>query len=163
MAPGALQGRLEGRGASESARKHTERRLLSSLPEVIGPPPFARLAWLRARGGPAKTAPMPLITDSASLAALCGRLATADFVTVDTEFMRETTYWAKLCLVQVAGPEEAYCIDPLAAGIDLAPLYALLADPKVLKVFHAGRQDLEIFCHATKTVPTPVFDTQVAA
>jgi ribonuclease D len=106
---------------------------------------------------------MPLITDSASLAALCGRLATADFVTVDTEFMRETTYWAKLCLVQVAGPEEAYCIDPLAEGINLKPLYDLLANRSVLKVFHAGRQDLEIFYTATTAVPAPVFDTQVAA
>ncbi len=106
---------------------------------------------------------MSLITETASLAAFCGRLRSAEFVTVDTEFMRETTYWAKLCLVQVAGPDEAHCIDPLAPGMDLAPLYALLADPKVLKVFHAGRQDLEIFFNATKAVPTPVFDTQVAA
>ncbi len=106
---------------------------------------------------------MPLITDSAALEALCERLAKADFVTVDTEFMRETTYWAKLCLVQVAGPDEAYCIDPLADGINLKPLYDLLANPAVLKVFHAGRQDLEIFYTATTTVPTPVFDSQVAA
>ena len=106
---------------------------------------------------------MSLITETASLAAFCGRLRSAEFVTVDTEFMRETTYWAKLCLVQVAGADEAHCIDPLAPGIDLAPLYDLLADAKVLKVFHAGRQDLEIFFNATKAVPTPVFDTQVAA
>src|ERR1043165_8978548 len=106
---------------------------------------------------------MSLITETASLAAFCGRLRSAEFVTVDTEFMRETTYWAKLCLVQVAGPDEAHCIDPLAPGIDLAPLHALLSEPKVLKVFHAGRQDLEIFFNATKAVPTPVFDTQVAA
>ncbi len=106
---------------------------------------------------------MSLITETASLAAFCGRLRGAEFVTVDTEFMRETTYWAKLCLVQVAGPDEAYCIDPLAPGIDLQPLYDLLADPAILKVFHAGRQDLEIFFNATKSVPTPVFDTQVAA
>lgn len=104
-----------------------------------------------------------MITDTAALEALCGRLAKADFVTVDTEFMRETTYWAKLCLVQVAGPDEAYCIDPLAEGINLKPLYDLLANPAVLKVFHAGRQDLEIFYTATTTVPTPVFDSQVAA
>ncbi|MBX7198216.1 MAG: ribonuclease D [Rhodospirillaceae bacterium] len=107
--------------------------------------------------------PNSLITDTAALEALCGRLAKADFVTVDTEFMRETTYWAKLCLVQVAGPDEAYCIDPLAEGINLKPLYDLLANPAVLKVFHAGRQDLEIFYTATTTVPTPVFDSQVAA
>jgi ribonuclease D len=109
------------------------------------------------------TAAMSLITETASLAAFCDRLRGTAFVTVDTEFMRETTYWAKLCLVQVAGPDEAHCIDPLAPGIDLAPLYALLADTAVLKVFHAGRQDLEIFFHATGAVPTPVFDTQVAA
>src|ERR1700753_2963819 len=106
---------------------------------------------------------MSLITETASLAAFCDRLAKADFVTVDTEFMRETTYWAKLCLVQVAGPDEAYCIDPLADGLNLKPLYALWPNPAVLKVFHAGRQDLEIFYTATTTVPTPVFDTQVAA
>jgi len=106
---------------------------------------------------------MSLITDTASLTAFCQRLAGTEFITVDTEFMRETTYWAKLCLIQVAGPDEAQCIDPLAAGIDLTPFYALLADPKVLKVFHAGRQDLEIFCHATGAIPTPIFDTQVAA
>jgi ribonuclease D len=107
--------------------------------------------------------PDSLITDTAALEALCERLAKADFVTVDTEFMRETTYWAKLCLVQVAGPDEAYCIDPLADGINLKPLYDLLANPAVLKVFHAGRQDLEIFYTATTTVPTPVFDSQIAA
>src|SRR3954468_6080818 len=106
---------------------------------------------------------MRLITDTASLAALCDRLAAADFVTVDTEFMRETTYWAKLCLVQVAGADEACCIDPLADGMNLRPLYDLLVNPRVLKVFHAGRQDLEIFYTATTKVPAPVFDTQVAA
>ncbi|MGE4062970.1 MAG: ribonuclease D [Rhodospirillaceae bacterium] len=106
---------------------------------------------------------MPLITDTSALSALCDRLNQTEFVTVDTEFMRETTYWAKLCLVQVAGPDEAYCIDPLANGINLKPLYDLLANPKVLKVFHAGRQDLEIFYTATTQVPTPIFDTQIAA
>lgn len=106
---------------------------------------------------------MSLITDTAALSALCDRLSQTEFVTVDTEFMRETTYWAKLCLVQVAGPEEAHCIDPLAPGINLKPLYDLLANPKVLKVFHAGRQDLEIFYTATTQVPTPIFDTQIAA
>lgn len=77
--------------------------------------------------------------------------------------MRETTFWAKLCLVQVAGPEEAVCIDPLAPGIDLKPLYALFANENVLKVFHAARQDLEIFLHEGGALPRPVFDTQVAA
>lgn len=106
---------------------------------------------------------MTLITDTDALSALCDRLSQTEFVTVDTEFMRETTYWAKLCLVQVAGPDEAHCIDPLAPGINLKPLYDLLANPKVLKVFHAGRQDLEIFYTATTQVPTPIFDTQIAA
>jgi ribonuclease D len=106
---------------------------------------------------------MSLITDTAALSALCDRLSQTEFVTVDTEFMRETTYWAKLCLVQMAGPDEAHCIDPLAPGINLKPLYDLMANPKVLKVFHAGRQDLEIFYTATTQVPTPIFDTQIAA
>ena len=104
-----------------------------------------------------------LISDTATLAAFCERQATAEFVTVDTEFMRETTFWAKLCLVQIAGADEAVCIDPLAAGIDLAPMYKLFANDKVLKVFHAARQDLEIFLHEGGALPRPVFDTQVAA
>ncbi len=104
-----------------------------------------------------------LISDTATLAAFCERHASTEFVTVDTEFMRETTFWAKLCLVQVAGPDEAVCIDPLAPGIDLAPLYKLFANEKVLKVFHAARQDLEIFLHEGGALPKPVFDTQVAA
>ena len=106
---------------------------------------------------------MTLITDTASLAEFCGHLKTTEFITVDTEFMRETTYWAKLCLVQVAGPDDAQCIDPLAPSLDLTPLYELLANPEVLKVIHVGRQDLEIFYTSTGMVPTPVFDTQIAA
>jgi len=106
---------------------------------------------------------MSIISDTASLAALCARLKDAAFVTVDTEFMREKTYWPQLCLVQLAGPEEAWAVDPLADGIDLAPLFELMADPNVLKVFHAARQDVEIFLHLSGKVPTPLFDTQVAA
>ncbi len=106
---------------------------------------------------------MTLITDTSALADFCESLKSAAFITVDTEFMRETTYWAKLCLVQVGGPNDARCIDPLAPDLDLSPLYDLLAKPDVLKVFHAGRQDLEIFYTATGAVPTPVFDTQIAA
>jgi ribonuclease D len=106
---------------------------------------------------------MTLITDTATLAAFCDRMKGADFITVDTEFMRETTYWAKLCLVQIGGPEEASCIDPLAPDMNLRPLYDLLADQSLLKVFHAGRQDLEIFFTAMGSVPSPVFDTQIAA
>src|SRR5579872_5800184 len=106
---------------------------------------------------------MNLITDSAALAAFCARQRGAEFITVDTEFMRERTYWPILCVVQVAGPEEAVAIDALAPGLDLAPLLALMADAAVLKVFHAARQDLEIFFQLSGEVPHPVFDTQVAA
>ncbi len=104
-----------------------------------------------------------MISDTQSLAALCERLARAEYVTVDTEFMREKTYWPILCLVQLAGPDEARAIDPLAPGMDLTPLFDLMADPKVLKVFHAARQDVEIFLHQSGKVPSPMFDTQVAA
>jgi ribonuclease D len=106
---------------------------------------------------------MTVITDTDALARFCARQAGAGFVAVDTEFMRERTYWPILCLVQVAGPEEAAAIDPLAPGIDLAPLLALMAQDRVLKVFHAARQDIEIFYNLAKTVPTPLFDTQIAA
>jgi ribonuclease D len=104
-----------------------------------------------------------MIVDSDALARFCAGLASADFVTVDTEFMRERTYWPQLCLIQVGGPDAAAAIDPLAPGIDLAPLLEILFDPRVLKVFHAARQDLEIFFHMTGRVPHPLFDTQVAA
>lgn len=107
--------------------------------------------------------PMPILTNSKELKALCARLAKADYLTVDTEFIRETTYWPRLCLIQVAGPDEATCIDPLAEGIDLEPFWELMADKKVLKVFHAARQDLEMFYHQTGKLPVPLFDTQVAA
>jgi ribonuclease D len=106
---------------------------------------------------------MPIITDTRALADFCGRLKSTDFITVDTEFMREKTYWPILCLVQVAGPDEAKAIDALADGIDLTPLFELMADESVLKVFHAARQDLEIFHHLAGRLPAPVFDTQVAA
>jgi ribonuclease D len=107
---------------------------------------------------------MNLITDTETLARFCAEQTSADFIAVDTEFLRDQTYWPKLCLVQLAGPHEAYAaIDPLAPDIDLGPLYALMEDPNLLKVFHAGRQDLEIFFHATGKVPAPIFDTQVAA
>ena len=105
---------------------------------------------------------MNLITTPGELEAFCARLATADFITVDTEFLRDKTYWPQLCLVQVAGPDEAAAIDALAPGLDLKPLLDLLANEKVLKVFHAARQDIEIFVNLTGTVPTPLFDSQVA-
>ena len=105
----------------------------------------------------------PLITTSEALADLCGRLAKADFVAVDTEFMRENTYWPELCLVQIADTQEAAAIDPLAPGIDLAPLLDLLtANEDVLKVFHAGGQDVEIIYNFTGRTPHPIFDTQIA-
>src|ERR1700744_390862 len=106
---------------------------------------------------------MDVISDTACLAEPCARWADATFVTVDTEFMREKTYWPQLCLVQLAGPDDAAIIDPLAPGIDLAPLFELLSNPNVLKVFHAARQDVEIFLHLSGSIPTPLFDTQVAA
>src|SRR5215831_19977990 len=106
---------------------------------------------------------MTVITDTDALAQFCARQRDAEFVAVDTEFMRERTYWPILCLVQVAGPEEAVAIDVLASGIDLAPLLTLMADQNILKVFHAARQDIEIFVNLSGTVPTPIFDTQIAA
>jgi ribonuclease D len=106
---------------------------------------------------------MTLIADSTELTAFCERQAQAEFVTVDTEFMRDRTYWPILCLVQVGGPDEVVAIDPMAEGIDLAPLFALMANPRVLKVFHAARQDIEIFFNLAGKVPAPIFDTQVAA
>lgn len=105
----------------------------------------------------------PLITDSAALAALCSRLAKADFVCVDTEFMRENTYWPELCLIQIADTEEAAAIDPLAPGIDMTPLMELMTNNEdVLKIFHAGGQDVEIIFNITGKTPHPIFDTQVA-
>jgi ribonuclease D len=106
---------------------------------------------------------MTVIIDTDALADFCARQMGAGFVAVDTEFMRERTYWPILCLVQVAGPEEAAAIDALAPGIDLTPLLALMADEGTLKVFHAARQDIEIFFNLSGTVPTPLFDTQIAA
>jgi ribonuclease D len=106
---------------------------------------------------------MSLITTSRELAAVCGRMAHHPFVTVDTEFLRETTFWPKLCVVQLATPDEAVAIDALADGLDLAPFFALMADTKVVKVFHAARQDIEIIWNLAKLIPKPLFDTQVAA
>ena len=106
---------------------------------------------------------MTVITDSDALARFCARQMGSSFVAVDTEFMRERTYWPILCLVQIAGPEEAAAIDALAPGVDLTPLLTLMADESTLKVFHAARQDIEIFVNLSGTVPRPLFDTQVAA
>jgi ribonuclease D len=105
----------------------------------------------------------PLITTTEALSDLCARLAKSEFVAVDTEFMRENTYWPELCLVQIANTEEAAAIDPMAEGIDLAPLLDLMCENEdVLKVFHAGGQDVEIIVNLTGKTPHPIFDTQIA-
>ncbi len=106
---------------------------------------------------------MTLVSDSRAIAELCRRLAEEPYVCVDTEFMRERTYYSRLCLVQLAGARDAVAIDALAPDIDLAPVFDLMNDPGVIKVLHACRQDLEIFHDRTGAVPAPVFDTQVAA
>ncbi len=103
------------------------------------------------------------ITTTSELAAVCGRMASHPFVTVDTEFLRETTYYPLLCVAQMASPEEAVVIDALAPGIDLAPFFELMANEQVMKVFHAARQDIEIVWHRARLIPHPIFDTQVAA
>lgn len=106
---------------------------------------------------------MQPITTTNELVALCDRLKSAEFVTVDTEFLRDNSYYSKLCLIQIADDNEAVAIDPLAEGIDLAPFFDLMANPDVVKVLHACRQDLEIFVNMVNQLPTPIFDTQVAA
>jgi ribonuclease D len=106
----------------------------------------------------------PLITDSAQLAEFCARLAKSNFVAVDTEFMRENTYYPELCLVQMADENEAAAIDPKADGLDMTPMLDLICNNEdVLKVFHAGGQDIEIFYNLTGKTPHPLFDTQIAA
>src|SRR4051812_44830502 len=126
--------------------------------------------WGPARGSLPRDAavaysqPMDLITTTDTLREICTQLAEQPFVTVDTEFMRETTYYPKLCLIQMAAPDgTAVLIDPLAPGIDLQPFIGLMADERVVKVFHSARQDLEIIWLIGGIVPTPLFDTQVAA
>jgi ribonuclease D len=106
---------------------------------------------------------MRLIRTTDELSQLCQRLAQHDFVAVDTEFIREQTFWPKLCLIQLAGPDEEAIVDPLQPGIELAPFYALMANESVVKVFHAARQDLEIVWTQARLIPHPIFDTQVAA
>ncbi len=107
--------------------------------------------------------PPTLITTTEALKSLCERLRSEEFVTVDTEFMRERTYWPELCVVQLAGTAEVAVVDAQAADLDLTPLGELLADTSVMKVFHAARQDVEIFVLKFGDVPKPLFDTQIAA
>jgi ribonuclease D len=109
------------------------------------------------------TAATQPITTTSALAAVCRRMACHSFVTVDTEFLRETTYYPLLCVAQMASPDEAVVVDALVPGMDLSPFYTLMANEKVMKVFHAARQDIEIVWHAAKLIPHPIFDTQVAA
>ena len=106
---------------------------------------------------------MSLITTSPDLIAFCKKAALSSYITVDTEFIRETTYWPQLCLIQVGLEDKAVAIDPLAKDIDLQPFFELLQNPHVSKVFHSARQDIEIFYHLTGNIPTPLFDTQIAA
>lgn len=117
-----------------------------------------------ARGtGNRNRAGMELVTSSSELAAICGRFSSHPYITVDTEFLRETTFWPKLCIVQIASPDEAVIVDALAPDLDLTPLFHLMTDNQVVKVFHAARQDVEIFWNLAKAIPAPMFDTQVAA
>jgi ribonuclease D len=106
---------------------------------------------------------MSLVTTTDQLAAICDRLAKHPFVTVDTEFLRETTFWPKVCVIQLASPEEAVAIDTLAEGMDLSPFLDLMSNESVVKVFHAARQDVEIVWRLARIIPKPLFDTQVAA
>ena len=106
---------------------------------------------------------MRIIETTADLAALADELASAPYLALDTEFMRDSTYWPKLCLIQIAAPDVAAIIDPLAEGLDLKPFFDLIAKPEIVKVLHAGRQDIEIFWHKGRVIPDPLFDTQIVA
>ena len=124
---------------------------------VDGPEGLARVSPSKASDS------MDIVTTTAELEALCAALSHDRFIAVDTEFMREQTYWPVLCLIQVAGGERQAIIDPQAPGLDLTAFFELMANPRVLKVFHAARQDIEIMVYRSGVVPAPVFDTQVAA
>ena len=103
------------------------------------------------------------ITDNSALREILEQFQNATFLAVDTEFMRERTYYPQLCLVQISDGTTAVAIDPLARGLDLAPLWALMCDEAIVKVFHAGQQDMEIFLHQIGRLPAPIYDTQLAA
>ena len=133
---------------------HSTRHRASWLSPACAPDKAIRLRYL---------APMQPITTTEKLADACTRMARHPFVTVDTEFLRESTYYPRLCVAQMATLDEAVVIDALADGIDLAPFFALMADEKVVKVFHAARQDIEICWHEAGVIPSPLVDTQVAA
>ena len=109
------------------------------------------------------TARMNLITRTEELAEACARLGSAEFVAVDTEFMREQTFWPRLCLIQIAADGQELLVDSLAPGLDLTPFFELMVNERVLKVFHSARQDVEIVHHLARVIPHPIFDTQVAA
>lgn len=109
------------------------------------------------------TAQMKIITDTAELAKTCADFARHEYVTVDTEFLRESTFWPILCLIQIAGPEDECIVDPMADGVDLTPFFELMGDESVVKVFHAARQDIEIIHNLGGLIPQPLFDSQVAA
>jgi ribonuclease D len=104
-----------------------------------------------------------MIDTTAALEEACRLLAQSDFITIDTEFLRETTFWPELCLIQMASPDHEYIVDPMAKGLDLASFFELMANTAVVKVFHAARQDIEIIFHLGNLIPHPIFDTQVAA
>ena len=106
---------------------------------------------------------MSFISKTDSLTAFCERQANSQFITVDTEFLRDKTYWPQLCVIQIGGPDEEAAIDALAEEIDLTPLFNLMRKPDLLKVFHAARQDFEIFYRLTGELPSPVSDTQISA
>ena len=106
---------------------------------------------------------MNLITTQPALQALCDQLATQNYITIDTEFLREKTFWPKLCLIQTAAPDIEAMIDPLVEGLDLQPFFDLLSNKNLLKVMHGCRQDIEIFYNMTQNIPQPLFDTQIAA
>lgn len=106
---------------------------------------------------------MKLITSNPDLSTACSEIARHDFVAVDTEFMRESTFWPQLCLIQLAGPGIELMVDPLAQGLDLSPFWQLMGNERIVKVFHAARQDIEIVHYKARILPKPIFDTQVAA
>ncbi len=106
---------------------------------------------------------MRIIESTADLQELAQELSASPYVALDTEFMRDSTYWPKLCLIQISAPDVAAIIDPLADGIDLTPFFELIAKPEIIKVLHAGRQDIEIFWHKGRVIPDPLFDTQIVA